>query len=55
MKLVDDDYNTKEKAQDDVGLVEQKRNEWIVKQLGNEELVRKVCLVVVDQRLTHPK
>jgi hypothetical protein len=54
MKLLFDDYNIKEKAQYDVGLVEQKRNEWIVNQLGNEKLVRKVCLVVVDQRLTHP-
>jgi hypothetical protein len=46
MKLLDDDYNEKEKNPDDVGLVEQERN---------EELVREVCRVVVDQKLTHLK
>jgi hypothetical protein len=54
MKLQGDDYNKKEMTPKNVGLVEPSRKEWSVKVLG-QELLRKVCVVVIDRRLTHSK
>jgi hypothetical protein len=56
MKLQDDDYNKKERNPNVMELVvELEKKDLYVVVLGSQELVRKLCLVVIGQRLTHQK